>query len=98
MANSTNLFRKAHFLGTKIRGLRRRHGLTLDDVSLRCTQIDRKTAPSVSYLSMIETGKRMPSEKLLGLFAQIFQKEIAWFLDDNPDPDPVPRRPDKHAL
>ncbi len=89
MVNTTGLLRKAHFLGTKIRSLRKRHNLTLDDLSLRCMQIDHKTAPSVSYLSMIETGKRVPSEKLLELLAQVFQKETGWFLDDNPEPAPV---------
>ena len=56
-----SLLRQSHFSGAKIRALRKRNGLTLQDVSTRCVQLDRENAPSVSYLSMIETGKRTPS-------------------------------------
>ena len=83
MKIQSTLTRNAHFLGSKIRGLRKQSGLTLEDLSVRCIQIDAHTAPSVSYLSLIETGKRVPSEELLKLFAEIFQKDINWFLDDN---------------
>ena len=40
MATKHGLRRKAHFLGTKIRSLRKRHNLTLEDLSVRCIQID----------------------------------------------------------
>jgi len=86
----SNLIRKSHFLGAKFRNLRKRHGLTLQDVSARCIQIDADIAPSVSYLSMIETGKRTPSVEVLELLASIFQKSAQWFLDENADlPAPV---------
>ena len=77
--------RNAHFLGTKIRNLRKRNNLTLDDLSSRCLRIDVETAPSVSYLSMIERGKRHPSAPMLAVIAEVFQKESDWFLDDVPD-------------
>jgi transcriptional regulator with XRE-family HTH domain len=83
----TTLIRKSHFLGAKFRTLRKRNGLTLQDVSARCIQLDRDSAPSVSYLSMIETGKRVPSPAVLELLAAVFQKEPRWFLDENPDLD-----------
>jgi len=92
MAIKQGLRRKAHFLGTKIKSLRKRHNLTLEDLSVRCIQIDAEAAPSVSYLSMIENGKRAPSEKLLEIVAEIFQKEISWFYDellDDPAVDPA---------
>ena len=79
MPKPLNLSRKTHFLGTKIRSLRKTHGLTLEDLSVRCIQINSDVAPSVSYLSLIETGRRVPSEKLLYLLADVFQKEIEWF-------------------
>ena len=85
MNNSQGLRRKAHFLGTKIRSLRKRNNLTLEDLSVRCIQIDAAAAPSVSYLSMIENGKRVPSERLLEIVAGIFQKEIKWFYDESLD-------------
>lgn len=88
------LRRKAHFLGTKIRSLRKRNNLTLEDLSVRCIQIDAAAAPSVSYLSMIENGKRVPSERLLQIVAGIFQKEVSWFFDerlDDPAIDPAPQ-------
>ncbi len=87
MSKSGALLRKAHFLGGKVRGLRKHNGMTLDDLSLRCMQIDRKRAPSVSYLSMIETGKRVPSEQLLALLAEVFQKDVGWFLDEQRQED-----------
>lgn len=90
----SGLLRKSHFLGPKIRNLRKRNGLTLQDLSTRCIQLDADLAPSVSYLSMIETGQRIPSRELLELLASVFQKNPRWFLDGNPDvaPGPAPRR------
>jgi transcriptional regulator with XRE-family HTH domain len=82
-----NLNRKSHFLGAKLRSLRKRNGLTLDELSARCIQLDAEAAPSVPYLSMIESGKRVPSEEVLELLAQVFQRATAWFLDDNPEVD-----------
>ena len=77
------LRRKAHFLGTKVKSLRKRNRLTLEDLSVRCVQIDAEAAPSVSYLSMIENGKRMPSDRLLTMIADIFQKDVDWFFDES---------------
>ena len=74
---------KAHFLGSKIRALRKRNGMTMDDLAYRCYQKDAQTAPSVPYLSLIENGHRNPSEKLLALLAELFQKDISWFRDDS---------------
>ena len=84
-----NLNRKIHFLGTKIRSLRKSHGLTLEDMVVRCMQVDDKNAPSVSYLSLIETGRRNPSENLLILLSEIFQKDLEWFLDDTIQDEPL---------
>src|SRR5262249_46839794 len=77
------LLRKGHFLGAKLRSIRRRNGLTLEELSVRCIQHKPDIAPSVSYLSMIESGKRMPSSQLLALLADIFQRPSGWFLDEN---------------
>ena len=79
----TPLLRKGHFLGAKLRDLRKRNGLTLEELSARCIQRDAERAPSVSYLSMIESGKRVPSAELLGLLAQVFQRHPGWFLDES---------------
>lgn len=76
--------RKTHFLGAKVRTLRKRNRLTLEELSARCLQLDREHAPSVSYLSMIEQGKRVPSEAVLGLLAALFQRDTSWFLDGSP--------------
>jgi transcriptional regulator with XRE-family HTH domain len=86
--------RKAHFLGTKIKGLRKRNHLTLEDLSVRCIQIDADAAPSVSYLSMIENGKRVPSERLVHIIADIFQKSPEWFYDESLDEDVIDTAPD----
>ena len=81
--------RNAHFLGTKIRNLRKRNNLTLDDLSSRCMRISVESAPSVSYLSMIERGKRHPGADMLAVIAEVFQKEPDWFLDDVPDDEAI---------
>jgi transcriptional regulator with XRE-family HTH domain len=79
------LLRKGHFLGAKLRSLRKRNALTLEDLSARCIQRDAELAPSVSYLSMIESGKRTPSQETLKLLAEVFQRDPAWFLDESAD-------------
>ena len=86
------LIRQGHFLGAKLRSLRKRNGLTLDELSARCVQIDAEGAPSVSYLSMVETGKRMPSPQMLGMLASIFGKDARWFLDENMDLEAAPAK------
>src|ERR1700760_1726441 len=90
----TGLIRQGHFLGAKLRSLRKRNGLTLEELSTRCVQIDAAAAPSVSYLSMVETGKRMPSAETLDMLAGIFSKDARWFLDENTDVEaaPAPRQ------
>jgi transcriptional regulator with XRE-family HTH domain len=93
MATKQGLRRKAHFLGTKIKSLRKRNRLTLEDLSVRCIQIDAEAGPSVSYLSMIENGKRVPSERLLQIIAEIFQKEPNWFFDDSLEEDAIDTAP-----
>ncbi len=85
MGKTNNVLRNAHFLGTKIRNLRKRNRLTMEDLSARCIKINAESAPSVSYLSMIERGKRYPSENMLKVIASVFQKELEWFLDDVPE-------------
>ena len=85
--------RKAHFLGTKIKSLRKRNRLTLEDLSVRCVQIDAEAGPSVSYLSMIENGKRVPSERLLEIIAEIFQKDTNWFFDESLDEEAIDLAP-----
>jgi transcriptional regulator with XRE-family HTH domain len=77
------LLRKGHFLGAKLRSVRKRNGLTLEELSLRCMERNADLAPSVSYLSMIESGKRTPSAGLLQLLAGVFQRTPAWFLDES---------------
>ncbi len=93
MALRAGLKRKAHFLGTKIKSLRKRNQLTLEDLSVRCVQIDAQAGPSVSYLSMIENGKRVPSERLLQIVAEIFQKEPGWFFDESLDEESIDTAP-----
>ncbi len=93
MTPKHGLKRKAHFLGTKIKSLRKRNRLTLEDLSVRCVQIDAEAGPSVSYLSMIENGKRVPSERLLQIIAEIFQKEPNWFFDESLDEEAIDTAP-----
>ena len=104
----TGLLRQGHFLGSRLRGLRKRNGLTLEELSARCVQIDAQHAPSVSYLSMVETGKRVPSGAMLGVLAAVFGKDMAWFLDRQSvaaasgagiaDPDPADAPPAPMAM
>jgi transcriptional regulator with XRE-family HTH domain len=92
------LIRQGHFLGAKLRSLRKRNGLTLDELSARCIQIDAAGAPSVSYLSMVETGKRTPSAEMLGMLAGIFSKDPRWFLDENTTLEVAPVRANRGGL
>jgi transcriptional regulator with XRE-family HTH domain/Zn-dependent peptidase ImmA (M78 family) len=85
MKNTKSLSRKSHLMGTKIRNLRKRNHLTMEDLSARCIRVNTEIAPSVSYLSMIERGKRVPSEEMLKVIASVFQKPMDWFLDDTPE-------------
>jgi transcriptional regulator with XRE-family HTH domain len=92
------LIRQGHFLGAKLRSLRKRNGFTLDELSARCVQIDAEGAPSVSYLSMVETGKRMPSAPMLDMLAGIFGKDSRWFLDENTELEVAPSQRDRGGL
>jgi transcriptional regulator with XRE-family HTH domain len=85
------MIRNSHFLGAKLRTLRKTHRITLEDLSARCAQLDAQSAPSVSYLSMIESGRRNPSREVLALIATVFQRKPAWFLDENAELAPVSR-------
>ena len=67
--------------------------MTLEELSMRCIQIDPQTAPSVSYLSMIESGSRIPAEHVLMLIAKIFQRNPNWFFDQNSAITPVAAAP-----
>ena len=98
MTSKASLTRKAHFLGTKIKSLRKRNNLTLDDLSVRCVQIDADAAPSVSYLSMIENGKRVPSERMVNIIADIFQKDMRWFYDESLEDDVIDPTPSTSAV
>jgi transcriptional regulator with XRE-family HTH domain len=89
MRNDKSLMRKTHFLGTKIRNLRKRNNLTMEDLSARCVRVDSSNSPSVSYLSMIERGKRVPSADMLAVIAVVFQKDVGWFLDDVPEDEAI---------
>src|SRR5271170_3165451 len=93
-----SLIRQGHFLGAKLRNLRKRNGLTLDELSARCVQLDAESAPSVSYLSMVETGKRVPSARMLELLAGIFGKEPRWFLDENTEVEATPAQRERGGL
>jgi transcriptional regulator with XRE-family HTH domain/Zn-dependent peptidase ImmA (M78 family) len=94
MSKPHGIRRKAHFLGTKIKSLRKRNNLTLEDLSVRCVQIDAEAGPSVSYLSMIENGKRVPSERLLQIIADIFQKDVGWFYDESLEEEAMDTAPE----
>ena len=90
--------RKSHFLGTKIKSLRKRNNLTLEDLSIRCIQMNPKSAPSISYLSMIENGKRIPSEDLVDVIAIIFQKDKQWFFDESLEAKAIDPTPKNNAV
>src|SRR5690349_17237905 len=76
--------RQSHFLGAKLRALRKRNGLTLEELSARCIQLDAESAPSFSNLGWMEIERRVPSERVFGLLSALFQGAGRWFLDSNP--------------
>jgi transcriptional regulator with XRE-family HTH domain len=91
---ATPTVRQGALLGSKLRALRKRNGLTLDELSARCVHLDPDIAPSVSYLSMLETGKRTPSPAVLELVASVFGRRAEWFLDGNFEGTPADTRRD----
>lgn len=96
--NFTAPVRRGRLLGSKLRELRKRNGLTLDELSARCVQLDAGTAPSVSYLSMLETGKRSPSPQVLQMIAAVFGKPVEWFLDGSLEGLPATAQPTPETL
>jgi transcriptional regulator with XRE-family HTH domain len=86
ISGATATLRHGQLLGSKLRNLRKSNGLTLEELSARCAQLDPAAAPSVSYLSMLETGKRSPSADVLAMIARVFGKPAQWFLDGALDP------------
>ena len=78
-----NFLIKTHFLGAKIKHLRKSSRMTQEDLCLRCYQIDKDSAPSISYLSLIENGQRNPSDALLDSICTVFHREREWFFDQN---------------
>lgn len=99
MKNLSTAIRNGHFLGTKLRNLRKRNNLTMEDLSARCVKINAQNAPSVSYLSMIERGKRVPSVDMLEVLAEVFQKDLQFFLDNNESiEDIVPHKPNRGGI
>ena len=93
MIQKTPSTRNVHFLGSKLRTLRKQSGMTLEDLAARCVQIDAINAPSVSYISLIERGQRAPAPKVLEILATIFQRDSSWLLDDGQQPT-LPRQDD----
>ena len=88
-----NTGRNSHFLGAKLRALRKQNHMTLEELSQRCVQLDAQAAPSVSYLSMIESGRRVPAEQVMLLLAKVFQRSVVWFFDQNAAIAPVKAAP-----
>jgi transcriptional regulator with XRE-family HTH domain len=82
-----SIVRQTHLLGAKLKALRKSNRLTLEELSARCIQLNSDVAPSMSYLSMIESGKRVPSEELLKLLGKVFQRDPVWFLDQSAEPE-----------
>jgi transcriptional regulator with XRE-family HTH domain len=79
--------RKSHFFGIKLRKKRLDSGLTLEDLMNRCVAVDASNAPSISYLSLLETGRRSPTEKLINIFSEVFNEASDWFTDDSTEID-----------
>ena len=52
----------------------------MEDLSTRCIRVNPEQAPSVSYLSMIECCKRTPGIDMLEVIAEVFQKDLDWFI------------------
>lgn len=99
MKKSSGLLRNAHFLGTKVRNLRKGNNMTMEDLSARCIKLNAEAAPSVSYLSMIERGKRVPSMEVLTIIANVFQQDVSYFHDDVPDaPSIVPDKGNRGGI
>ena len=81
MKNSKSLFRQSHFLGTKIRNLRKRNNLTLEDLSARCIKISAeeaqnilREAPGVMLIDKRENGGYITPIECVGDFATFISR------------------------
>lgn len=68
--------REAHSLGSRVRALRRRRGLSQ-------VQLAERLGISASYLNLIEHNRRALSAPLLIKLAQIFELDLATFAAEN---------------
>ena len=71
-------------LGRNIRALRKSQSLTLEQLSAR-------SGLSVSFLSLIERGKKKPSLSALQSISDALGMEVGWFFADHPARDPLER-------
>lgn len=72
-------------LGEDLRGLRRAHGLTLEDLAV-------VSGKSVSFISKIERGQARPSVTTLQELASALGVPVGWFFDTD-GPVPADERP-----
>ncbi len=89
------LLRKGHFLGAKLRSLRKRNGLTLEELSARCIQTRCRTC-AVGVLP--EHDRERQARALIGdaraAGRRCSSATPAWFLDESADLElPTPATP-----
>jgi transcriptional regulator with XRE-family HTH domain len=82
---NTEHLNPVQLLGAELRGLRRAHQLTLQDLAAQ-------SGKSVSFLSKIERGLARPSVTALQDIAEALEVPIGWFFQ-NDGPVPVDERP-----
>ncbi|NBA98592.1 helix-turn-helix domain-containing protein [Pseudomonas sp. R5(2019)] len=72
---------QTHFLGTRIRGLRKRRGLTLTELAERCEL-------TAGYISQLERNLAYPSIAALFNIARSLGVTIQWFFASETNSDP----------
>lgn len=76
--------RLASELGRDIRALRKSRSMTLE-------QLAAASKLSVSFLSMVERGKKKPSLSALQSISDALGMEVGWFFAEHPASDPLER-------
>lgn len=77
--------------GNKIRELRKKNGMTIDDLSL-------KSGFTSSYISQVERNLIEPSLSALGKICKVFNVSVYYFLENNIDKTKITRKHERQKF
>ena len=78
-------------LGDRLREARLEKGLTLE-------QVAEQVGVRLNTIWCYEKGKFRPSEPVLKLCSQIYNKPVEWFFGEEEEPEPTPEDPEEEDI